>query len=187
MGDPALELPADHLTVEGLEHVLKTGDTGGDLSPGDSMAPGDPPGDMWTLDDATRQLGVTKRTVLRKLKNGELAGYKVPGPFGQEWRIYPGDKSGDTAGDLSPAIESPGDLGVSPPVPSLVEELRRQVNELKSENQSLQKELQAASWRNGYLESQVQSQDMQIKLLTDSQHKVGWWRRFCSWALGQRG
>jgi excisionase family DNA binding protein len=185
MGDPALEASSDHLTVEGLEHVLEGGDTGDDLSPGDIMAPGDRGGDMWTLDEATRLLGVTKRTVLRKLKSGELTGYKVPGPFGQEWRIYPGDKAGDMAGDLSPAIASPDDLGVSPPVPALVEELRRQLDELKSENQSLQKELQAASWRNGYLESQVQSQDTQIKLLTDSQHTAGWWRRFCSWFTGR--
>ena len=81
MGDPTVKLKANHLTVEGLEHVLEAGDTGDDLSPGDIMAPSDQPGDMWTLDDATRKLGVTKRTVLRKLKNGELTGHKVPGPF----------------------------------------------------------------------------------------------------------
>lgn len=181
MGDPALEVSADHLTVDGLEHVLEAGDTGGDLSSGDITAPGDTGGETWTLDDAARLLGVTKRTVLRKLKNGELTGYKVPGPFGQEWRIHPGDKGGDKGDDQSPATASPGDLGVSPPVSPLVEELRRQVNELKSENQSLQKELQAASWRNGYLESRVENQEVQMKLLTDSQHKPGRWARFCSW------
>lgn len=185
MGDPALELPSDHLTVEGLEHVLEAGDTGGDLSPGDIMAPGDPAGDMWTLDDATRHLAVTKRTVLRKLKNGELVGYKVPGPFGPEWRIYPGDRADDATGDLSPPKPSPGDPVVSPPDPALIEELRRQISDLKSENQSLQKDLQGANWRNGYLESQVQSQDTQIKLLTDSQHKAGWWVRLCSWFVGR--
>jgi hypothetical protein len=185
MGDPALEVPTDHLTVEGLEHVLEAGDTGGDLPPGDIMAPGDPAGDMWTLDDAVRHLTVTKRTVLRKLKNGELAGYKVPGPFGQEWRIYPDDRADDIAGDLSPPKSSGTDPVVSPPDPSLIEELRRQISDLKSENQSLQKDLQGANWRNGYLESQVQSQETQIKLLTDRQHKQGWWTRLYS-RLGGR-
>jgi len=185
MGDPALELPADYLTVDGLEHVLEAGDTGGDLSPGDSMAPGDRPGDMWTLDDAIRHLAVTKRTILRKLKNGELAGYKVPGPFGPEWRIYPSAKGNDIADDLSPPRLSPGDPVVSPPDPGMLEELRRQISNLKSENQSLHKELQGANWRNGYLESQVQSQEAQLKLLTDSRHKPGRWARFCSWFAGR--
>jgi len=185
MSDPVLKLKADHLTVEGLEHVLEAADIGGDLSPGDSVTPGASPGDIWTLDDAMKHLGITKRTVLRKLKSGELVGYKVPGPFGQEWRIYPSDKGDDKTGDMSPADMSPGDLPISPPDTALIEELRRQVNDLKAENISLQKELQAASWRNGYLESQAESHQSQIKLLTDSQHKGdGWWRKTWRWFLG---
>ena len=54
------------------------------------------------------------------------------------------------------------------------------------------KELQAAYWRNGRLENQVeelqqvvQFQQEQLrdhmKLLTDSQHKPGWWAKFSSW------
>lgn len=182
MGDPAEKLIPDHLTVDGLEHVLEAGDTGGDLSPSDSQATGDPSGEMWTLEKAMRHLCVTKRTVLRKLKTGELTGYKVPGPYGQEWRIYPDDSSDDTNSDLSPAAPSPGDLEPSPGVTFLVDELRRQIAELKSENQALHTDLQGANWRNGYLESQVQSQTEQLKLLTDSQSKHrAWWRRFMSY------
>ena len=32
-----------------------------------------------------------------------------------------------------------------------------------------------------YLKSEVDEAKTQIKLLTDSQHKAGWWARFCSW------
>jgi hypothetical protein len=49
----------------------------------------------------------------------------------------------------------------------------------------LQNQLQAASFRNGYLESQLENQREQIKLLTDSQHKGGWWARFSSWFFGR--
>lgn len=182
MGNSAKKLAADHLTVDGLEHVLEADDIGGDLSPGDSQATGDPPREMWTLETAMRHLGVTKRTVLRKLKTGELTGYKVPGPYGHEWRIYPGDSCDDTASDLSPPALTPGDPEQSPGVTVLVEELRRQITELKSENQGLQKDLQGANWRNGYLESQVQSQTEQIQLLTDSRHSHRrWWHKFMSY------
>src|SRR5271155_3390452 len=98
MSNPAINPEIDRLTFEGFEHVLEAGDPpsdiGGDLSPGDDTSPGD----MWTLDNAMQILNITKRTALRKLKNGNLRGYKVPGVYGQEWRIYPDDK----AGDLSP-------------------------------------------------------------------------------------
>jgi predicted nucleic acid-binding Zn-ribbon protein len=53
-------------------------------------------------------------------------------------------------------------------------------------------ELQAANYRVGYLENQVtererdiQELDGTLKLLTDSQHKGGWWARFSSWFFGR--
>jgi hypothetical protein len=45
----------------------------------------------------------------------------------------------------------------------------------------LQAQVQAAAFRNGYLESKLEERDREIKLLTDSQHKQGWWVRFSSW------
>lgn len=89
------EQPIDALSIDGLEHVLESGD----MSPGVEMVPGDLGCDMWTVEDAIRQLGITRRTVLRKLKNGELTGYKISGPYGPEWRLNPCDHTGDTTGD----------------------------------------------------------------------------------------
>ena len=106
----------------------------------------------------------------------------MPGIYGQEWRIYPDDK----AGDLSPPSLTPGDLQRSPGAIDLLHELKHQISELKTENQSLQKDLQAATWRNGYLEAQVESQETRIKLLTDSQHKQGWWPRLKNWLTSDR-
>lgn len=45
--------------------------------------------------------------------------------------------------------------------------------------------LEAASYRIGYLESQLEERDRAIKLLTDSQHKPSWWTKFASWFMGR--
>ena len=44
--------------------------------------------------------------------------------------------------------------------------------------------LEAASYRIGYLESQLEERDRAIKLLTDSQHQPSWWTKFKSWFMG---
>ena len=41
--------------------------------------------------------------------------------------------------------------------------------------------IEALLMRNGYLQSQVETSQEAIKLLTDSQHKRGWWAKFSSW------
>jgi predicted DNA-binding transcriptional regulator AlpA len=46
--------------------------------------------------------------------------------------------------------------------------------------------LEAASMRIGYLEARTENYETQIKLLTDSQHKSGWWARFGAWFLGHK-
>jgi hypothetical protein len=82
----------------------------------------------------------------------------------------------------------------SAPVPTDAEEVQVEIPQTRLvailEQQT--KELQGAYWRNGRLESQVeelqkivQFQEEQLrehmKLLTDSQHKPGWWAKFSTW------
>jgi len=43
------------------------------------------------------------------------------------------------------------------------------------------KKLEAATYRIGWLESQLQEREKEVKLLTDSQHKPGWWAKFSTW------
>ncbi len=43
------------------------------------------------------------------------------------------------------------------------------------------RKLEAATYRVGFLESRLEDRESQIKLLTDSQHKGGWWAKFSSW------
>lgn len=40
-----------------------------------------------TLDEAAKRLNLSERTIQRRLKLGQLMGYKVHGPRGPEWRI----------------------------------------------------------------------------------------------------
>jgi len=49
----------------------------------------------------------------------------------------------------------------------------------------LLKDLEAATYRIGYLEAQLEAERQQVKLLTDSQHKAAWWHKFRSWFFGQ--
>ena len=84
-------------------------------------------------------------------------------------------------GEMSPGVDHLVTAAIAPADPELIEEFRKQISELKVENQALQKELQGATWRNGYLESQAETKDLQIRLLTDSQHKPSWWTRLASW------
>jgi hypothetical protein len=50
------------------------------------------------------------------------------------------------------------------------------IRELQSKNEAL-------IWRNGFLESQLQEREQEIKLLTDKQHKLSRWVRFMNWFL----
>jgi hypothetical protein len=57
--------------------------------------------------------------------------------------------------------------------------------ELDTKLAEAQREIQGAAYRNGYLESQLEIEREQVKLLTDSQHKAGWWHRLSSWFIGR--
>lgn len=46
--------------------------------------------------------------------------------------------------------------------------------------------IEALVMRNGYLQSQADTAQETIKLLTDSRHNSGWWARFSSWFFQSR-
>ncbi|MBZ0187957.1 MAG: helix-turn-helix domain-containing protein [Candidatus Obscuribacterales bacterium] len=53
------------------------------------------------------------------------------------------------------------------------------------EFKELQSKIEALTWRNGYLEAQLEAERNQVKLLTDQLHKPNWWSRFTDWFLGR--
>jgi excisionase family DNA binding protein len=122
----------------------------------------------WTPEQAAKALGKSVRTIRRMLQDGTLKGYKMPGKRREEWRVKPVTVSANET--------------VSVPVQKgLVSENDRLWQLLKEKDAKLE----ALTMRTGYLEAQLEGHKEQIKLLTDGQHKAGWWRRFCSWFVGR--
>jgi len=142
-----------------------------------------------SVQEASRHLGISPRTVLRRLNKGTLKGYKIEGTFGIEWRVSLDtfDKQSQDSFDSQvislDSVEASSD-SQDTAKDSLVLELRDQIavlrEELNRERTEAQRQLQAAVFRNGYLEAQLESKDSEIKLLTDSQQqtKATWWQRF---------
>jgi chromosome segregation ATPase len=69
--------------------------------------------------------------------------------------------------------------------------LRERLDERDAKIEQLNKELQSANYRNGYLESQVQHANDQVKLLTDREREQAkaepsWWSKFASWFMGKK-
>ena len=88
------ELSPDSVTVDGLDALFVEPVQGVMTVNGDKDLAGDvtvDSADLWTLQDAAQSLGISTRTVLRKLKSGALKGRKVIGTNGPEWRITPPD------------------------------------------------------------------------------------------------
>ena len=93
------------------------------------------------------------------------------------------DSSGGLLGLVKDSSEQPLEMAkdslISDGKPPLL------VDDLMRRNSELEAQLQAATWRNGYLEAQLEAERQQVKLLTDSQHKPGWWPRFKKWCAWQ--
>ena len=75
---------------------------------------------------------------------------------------------------ITGAFQEPVQQSFAPELKSLLEVITKQAEKLE-----------AASMRIGYLEARTENYEKEIKLLTDSQHKRGWWARFGSWFLGK--
>lgn len=123
-----------------------------------------------TIKQASKSLKVSPNTIRAQIKAGELAACKVKGKRGEEWRVFLGIAPGDIQQDTSKLPE--GSQTTGPPADKLLELVERQ-----------SKELQAASCRIGYLESQLQERTREVKLLED-RSRVPWWRSAWRWFVG---
>jgi len=154
------------------------------------LSPDLPPADWWTLSEASNELNVNERTLRRWIKQGKIKAAKVKGAFGNEWRIAPGATPGQCP-DLSPdrAISTPAMPGLCPKLPPdimpgpdpEVIELRIKLELAEQEKIELRAQLQGATYRNGYLEAQLDVERQTVKLLTDSQHKPSLWTKLAHW------
>ena len=115
-----------------------------------------------TISQAAKSLGVSSRTVRRFIKSGKVHAELVPGPFGEEYRIF----------------ELPSQLHKTKPIDNTSVQTPTQVmdivRELQERNLALAAQLGAATERIRNLESQ-------LKLLTVA--KQPWWKRL----FGRKG
>jgi excisionase family DNA binding protein len=145
--------------------------------------------------EAAETLNITRRSVLRLIHEGKLDGAKD----GQgQWLIKTSSIEKRLSGknpvllDLTP-FDSSLDLVQDLAGPSLAEGQAEGQDEGHATTQSsiqdlmmreLLAKMEALTYRNGYLEAQLENQREQIKLLTDSQHKPGFWSKFAHWFKG---
>jgi hypothetical protein len=209
MGEPAPNKPNNPLAIEGLEEVFESSedfDLTSEVCRSGSEDFGTVDGstsevfgiarEILTTTEAAARLGISPRAVINRLKVGTLAGERAPGRFKEEWRVF--------------WTELPNTSEVSTSEPPDASEPVKQTSEVRSETseeigsharpttelssgQQIFSELLAAHTEQiktqneliKYLAEQLKERDSQIKLLTDSQHKPGWWQRFSSWFVGK--
>lgn len=138
-----------------------------------------------TLEEAAKRLNLSERTIQRRLKRGQLTGYKVNGDRGPEWRIVL-EASLDTT---SKAVPTSDDMTVdtevmTDAVPVSSEDMTPEATAINAatfapyagflQNQilSLQGKLEAATYRNGFLVAQLATAESQLKLLPDLSAKA---------------
>jgi len=129
-----------------------------------------------TISEASRLLQIPYSSLRRQIKQGKFK--TLTGADGKP-RVLIEATAATTASQMVAtafqAATTSGQPMASPDLTKLLELVERQ-----------SKELQGASCRIGWLESQLQEREKEIKLLTDSQHKSQWWRRAWSWLRKER-
>lgn len=146
-----------------------------------------------TVLEASKMLNVDRRSIVRLLHWQKLLGRKDESG---KWLIDVSSvlarlESSDTVQDsvhlevldsVQPNIETI--LDVSKAESSQVQDTVLAIVQQQSEQlKNAYTYLDAATARILYLQQQLDNKDQEIKLLTDSQHKAGWWARFSSWFL----
>lgn len=147
------------------------------------------------VEQAASILGTSVNALKKRLRKGTLQGKKLEIKHGEKWFVdlseiekhkaslepVPITDSAPVTGSTEPVLGDP------PPAPSSAEQV-----ELVALLEDLERKLEGASFRNGYLEAENEglrallgAKDSQIKLLTDRQHKSSGWSRFWSWFTGR--
>lgn len=187
MGEPAKAIRSETAAVEGLEEIFVSTVDPADVRARSRLDQG------WTLTEAAKAYQVTERTLRRWIKEQRISAWKLNGPRGPEWRINPGstpDIECDHTGSTVSTVHESATLKAMFDV----------IKDLTAKLTASSAQLQAASFRNGYLEAQLAVKEEQLRLLPDFEAKAReaeelkakfasleamqkrrWWRRFMSW------
>ncbi len=173
-----------------------------------------------TLEEAAKRLNLSERTIQRRLKRGQLTGYKVNGDRGPEWRITleasldttlkavptSDDMTVDTEVMTDAEAVSSEDTTPGATVPN-AQLFQHFASFYQDQIENLQEKLEAATYRNGYLEAELSGAKTQLMLLPDFQaraskaeelelevqrlerelqnQKRNWLARFGAWFIGK--
>jgi hypothetical protein len=164
--------------IEGLDHILDaTCPTLSDSSTTGNDIPIDSVGqviEQLSLSEAAIRLGVSERTIQRRISKGLLRSQKdEQGKVFVYCPTVSDTISVETRQDTTSA-DSVGQSNFVSDTMSDNDRLWQLVREQASK-------LEALTTRNGYLQAMLEERESEIKLLTDSQHKQPWWRRLTSW------
>jgi excisionase family DNA binding protein len=158
MANAARQSTVDTTTMEGLDELLESqNDVQGRVDSED-----------WTVEEAADYLGLSVKTIRRRLKERKLDGYKIDGPNGPEWRIK-----------LHTLTNDHGRGAIVNPTATTVQGADPMMGDSTLVKELIEK-LEVLTYRNGYLEAQLLERESQLKLLSDTSKKGGW-NRFWQW------
>lgn len=127
-----------------------------------------------TVAEAAKALGLSERTIRRQIKSGKIKAELVPGRYGDEYRVEPGEIAPPGRGlekGLSDALDRPLNSPLTSAVDSAMDKALDMVKSLQQEKAELY--AQVAYWQ-----AQCRHIEEQVKLLMEA--KRPWWRRWLS-------
>jgi hypothetical protein len=154
--------PANTEGLDDLFEVLPTS--------ADSVATDADSGEWITVAEAASSLKKSERSIQRYAKSGKLRSKTDESGRLLIWSATSADIFIACADNVATDADSAKSVATGA-------DTERLWNLLKEKDAKIE----ALLMRNGYLQSQVETSQEAIKLLTDSQHKRGWWAKFSSW------
>ncbi|MBS3904836.1 MAG: hypothetical protein KGZ39_05875 [Simkania sp.] len=197
MSEAAHQTNEDLISIDGLEPLFEATEQGSETE-NQAIEPGSEPvsglaREIVSTDEAAKRLGISSRAVIKRLQAGSLQGFRDTTKTRSEWRIYWKEPSSEPAIKSKHNQTEPEGTGTEERTVSKEPVGTGSDSYLIELNKKLLEQVQALTYRNGYLQSQlvereqdIAEQGERIKLLTDSQHKRGWWARFSSWFVTGR-
>lgn len=184
----------DLISTDGLEPLFEATEPGSETE-NQTVEPGSEPisgsaQEIVSTDEAARRLGISSRAVIKRLQTGSLQGFRDTTKTRSEWRIYWKEPSSEPVNKSKNIQTEPERTGTEERTTPKEPSGTGSDSYLIELNKKLLEQVQALTYRNGYLQSQlvereqdIAEQEEKIKLLTDSQYKRGWWARFSSWFM----
>ncbi len=175
------DFPIDPSSIDGLEPLFtvncEVGPT--QILPAQEGPPSPPTTKGIPVNIAAKSLGISSTSILKRLRKGTLRGFKEVTKYGERWLVLSDEIVGTTQ-----APPTTGTTLATPKVYPPTEGTPLLMEHLEKEKTKLEHQVQALTWRNGYLESKVEEQNKAIKLLEDK-HNIPWWRKTWFWFIGK--